>query len=83
MNILKNKIIITQSFKSKPSFLKFSSFNYNKRLTINKTMQKKNEKIVDDLFKMNDNTDFNTLALTLQSDLFHENLFQNLSNNII
>jgi len=60
-------------------FLKFQKFHYNKRLTLTKTDLNKQKKIVDDLFKMVDTTDFRVLALTLQSEMFHENLFQNLS----
>lgn len=60
-------------------FLKFQKFQYNKRLTLTKTDLNKQKKIVDDLFKMVDTTDFRVLALTLQSEMFHENLFQNLS----
>jgi single-stranded DNA-specific DHH superfamily exonuclease len=64
------------------SFLKFQKFQYNKRLTITKENINKNKKVIEDVFKMIDTTDFKVLALTMQSDMFHENLFQNLSKKI-
>lgn len=63
------------------TFLKFQKFQYNKRLSVTKTDLKKQKKIIDDYYKMVDTTDFRVLALTLQSEMFHENLFQNLSKN--
>ena len=78
IGVLKNKLLQSHC-KNSFSFLKFQKFQYNKRLTLNKDILNKNKKVLDDLMKMNDTTNFYTLALTLQSDLFHENLFQTLS----
>ena len=80
----KNAIDISSN-KLRPAhkFLKFQKFQYNKRLIPTKTDLNKQKKIVDDYFKMVDTTDFRVLALTLQSEMFHENLFQNISKKIL
>jgi hypothetical protein len=60
-------------------FLKFPKVNYHKRMGITPQFVKKNEKIFTDLSKMYDQTDWLDLALNIQSDLFHEHLFSELS----
>ena len=64
-------------------------FNNNKKnfaearrepmLKINNQTYIRNRKIVEDLFKVNDISDFTWVAAILQSDMFHEFLFQALS----
>jgi hypothetical protein len=73
--------IFKKNSSIKSSLFKFQYFNYNKRMTINKEMLKKSEKIAKDLYKLNDYTEFTDLALAIQSDMFHENLFQNLRSS--
>jgi hypothetical protein len=80
MKIVKNNLY---SFSKKKfptyNFFKIQSFQYNKKMRISDAMIKKEVKLMDDLDKMNDLQDFKIFALNLQSDLYHEHLFQNLS----
>jgi hypothetical protein len=82
MQILKNK------FSSLPNFtngMKNSMFKIQKRFQYNKKMDlqwkeiHKEKKAIQDYIRMNDMTDFTLSALMLQSDLFHEQLFESLS----
>jgi hypothetical protein len=42
----------------------------------------KQQKVLDDIYKMTNVSDFWEAALIMQSDLFHEQLFETLSKNL-
>ncbi len=84
MQIVKNKVIklnksVFKNTAEATNFLKFSKFNYNKRMDPTWREFNKHHKIINDYMRMNDMTDFYDAALIMQSDLFHESLFDNLS----
>lgn len=57
----------------------FTEVSREPMLRINNQTYIKNRKIVEDLLKVNDITNFKWVAGMLQSDMFHEFLFQALS----
>ncbi len=78
MKICVNKNIF-RSIKKVNNFAKFPKLKYHKRMGITPEFVKKNEKIFTDLTNMYDHTDWLNLALNIQSDLFHEQLFSEIS----
>lgn len=62
-------------------FIKFPKYNitYNYRMGITETMLKNDAKTFKDIMDLNDFTDFKLLALGLQSQMFYDQLFSNLS----
>lgn len=78
MQILKNKFPHSKGL-NKP-LIRFNKVNYNKRMQLTFSMLNKYRKVAEDTMKMIDYTDFWELALIMQSDLFHEQLFESLSN---
>jgi hypothetical protein len=62
----------------KCSFKTFSEVP-KEMLKLNTQTYIKNKKIVDDLLKVNDITNFTYFAALMQSDMYHEFLFQSLS----
>jgi len=86
---------INSIFKNRRNMISNLSRNYYKysfktfseapkeMLKLNTQTYIKNKKIVDDLLKVNDITNFTYFAALMQSDMFHEFLFQSLSKKYI
>ena len=60
----------------------FTEISKQPLLKINNQTFIKNKKIIQDLLKVHDISNFNYLAAVLQSDMYHEFLFQALSKKI-
>jgi hypothetical protein len=61
------------------NFIKFQKLDYNKRMGIFYRDILDKEKTVDDLLKINNVTDQTDLAASIQSDMYHERLFESIS----
>jgi hypothetical protein len=66
-------------FKFSFSKVPLANYFYKKKILPNHLEIRKKEKIVEDLIKMHEISDFKNLAAVNQSDFFHNSLFEMMS----